>query len=191
MNPFFQETNSKIEHKLQHKNRISDYASIVDESFGESQQVKYFPLPIEDSIKQLQTASFVYTTNYYPLSVGQDPLGLAWKLIHNLSNKDLIQQAKKLLLTIQNALYVFQPFLVDLSCIPLLQAATPEDGSILFEWIFSDYRIGFSIEPNSQESSWFLITKKNLGEICASGFISDIDLNKLISWLLYFIISYS
>ena len=77
-----------------------------------------------------------------------------------------------------------------ITCIPYLHAATPEDGSVLFEWISKDYRIGFHIEPNPQESSWSLVTKESLGEIIAYGSITDIDLRKLVSWLLYFIISY-
>lgn len=129
------------------------------------------------------------TTNYLPVPLERDPLELAGILIPNITDENLSQQALKLLSVIQHTLNT-RAFLDVKSCIPYLHAAMPEDGSILFEWIFKDYRVGFHIEPNPQESSWTLITKKSLGEICASGYITDIDQHKLVSWLLYFIVSH-
>ena len=97
----------------------------------------------------------------------------------------------RLLLTIQTALFIYRQSAVDLSCIPRLSASTVDDGSILFEWISADYRIGFSIEPDPRESSWFLITSENLGSVSASGFLQGVDLNRLTIWLLGFIVAYS
>jgi hypothetical protein len=56
----------------------------------------------------------------------------------------------------------------DLTDIPPICAHLSEDGSVLLEWIFSDFRIGFNIEPNPDESGWHLISNKRLGEIAVS-----------------------
>ena len=36
-----------------------------------------------------------------------------------------------------------------------------EDGSILLEWLFKDWRIGISIEKNRAESSWYIVARKD------------------------------
>jgi hypothetical protein len=164
--------------RLPQENRISGY---LDLSSEEEKWSSYSDIAFN--------AQVTPHINYLPVLSKRDTLELAKNMIHKLADNNLLQQAAKLLLVIQNALNT-QPFLNIISCIPYLHAATPEDGSVLFEWIFKDYRIGFHIEPNPQESSWSLVTKENLGEIIASGSITDIDLRKLVSWLLYFIISH-
>jgi len=49
--------------------------------------------------------------------------------------------------------------------------AFPDDGSILVEWISSDFRIGFSIESILSDSSWYVISNSTLGDICESGYL--------------------
>lgn len=161
-----------------HENRISGY---LDLSSEEEKWSSYSSIAFN--------AQVALQIDYLPVLSKRDTLELARNIIHKITDSNLLQQAVKLLSAIQNALNT-QPFLNFINCIPYLHAATPEDGSVLFEWIFKDYRIGFHIEPKSQESSWSLVTKENLGEIVASGSITNIDLHKLISWFLYFIISH-
>ncbi|MBM4065239.1 MAG: hypothetical protein FJ266_06315 [Planctomycetes bacterium] len=172
----FQVSNSG--QRLPQENRISGY---LDLSSQEGKWISYSSISFN--------AQFTPQTNYVPVLSKRDTLELARNIIHKITDSNLLQQAVKLLSAIQNVLNT-QPFLNIITCIPYLHAATPEDGSLLFEWISNDYRIGFHIEPNPQESSWSLVTKENLGEIIASGSIADIDLHKLVSWLLYFIISH-
>lgn len=130
--------------------------------------------------------------NYIPLPMGANLLTPAWESIAELASVNMAHHAKRLLASIQETLSLFQQLRLDLSPIPQLKAFSAEDGSALFEWIFSDYRIGFNIDPNpAAESSWFLITNRNLGEITASGYIPWVDLNALIRWLLGFILSHS
>jgi len=108
----------------------------------------------------------------------------AWEAVCRTANKDSAQQARDLLSAIQETLKWFPDFS---DMIPQLRHSIAADGSVLFEWIFSDYRIGFNIEPNPQESSWYLVTNRKLGEISASGFISHINLRVLIQFLFSFI----
>lgn len=47
-----------------------------------------------------------------------------------------------------------------------------QDDSIFLEWIFKDFRIGFSIEDEIDESTWYIITNVNLEEFTKSGYIN-------------------
>lgn len=129
--------------------------------------------------------------NFLPLHLGPNLLRRAWQLIHKLDDRDIANQARRLLSAIQEGVSIFQELHLDLSHLPQLQPFIADDGSVLFEWIFHDYRVGFSIEPDPDESGWFLITDHNLGEITASGMISGTDLQTLTLWLLSFIVSHS
>ncbi|HID30264.1 MAG TPA: hypothetical protein EYP19_09700 [Desulfobacterales bacterium] len=147
---------------------IQETASTLNETFGGSLHASYLPLRARSEL-----------------------IRPAWELIHQVENKEIAQEAKRLLSVIQETVSTFQLLQFDVGYIPQLQAFTVDDGSVLFEWAFNDYRIGFSIEPNPQDSGWFLITNRKLGEISAFGFISGIELHPLILWLLNFILSHS
>jgi hypothetical protein len=116
---------------------------------------------------------------------------LALTVVRQIHNKQIAKEAKKLLLNVQDIINSFQQFGIDLSHLPPLQAFLPDDGSILIEWIFPDFRIGFSLEPNLDDSGWYLVSNKKLGEISASGYVSGIDLKNLILWLLNFVLTHS
>lgn len=69
---------------------------------------------------------------------------------------------------IKDIVFTFRQFNFNIENLPKIYAFNLEDGSLLIEWIFDDLRIGFNIEPIKTESSWYLVTNKNLGEINAS-----------------------
>ena len=77
--------------------------------------------------------------------------------------------------------------------LPHLHAFDVQDGSILIEWIFDDFRVGFSIEPVPTESSWYLVSNAKLGYIGTSGDISqdESETQNLMLELLTFVISHS
>jgi hypothetical protein len=168
MTSYIQETDSKTVYALPREIHYSFTDQPLNETFGGALLVSYLPLPVES-----------------------DLLRPSWELLYKLENKCIAREARRLLSVIQEAITIFQKFHFDLGHVPQLRPSITDDGAILFEWIFGDFRIGFSIEPNIQESGWFLITNRNLGEISACGFISGIDLNALIPWLINFILSHS
>jgi hypothetical protein len=156
--------------------------------FQETDSQIVYPVPLKQYYITNQLSNETVGRCFRPSIVESNQLRRAWESIYSFANQELAEQASRLLTVIQEVLDTLR-FMVDLSCIPTLHPFSSEDGSVLFEWIFSDYRIGFSIEPNQEESSWYLITKKNLGEISASGYISGVDVRVLVLWLLNFIIS--
>jgi hypothetical protein len=92
---------------------------------------------------------------------------------------------------IQEMIVTFQRLQFDLGHLPPLQAFNLEDRSILIEWAFPNFRIGFTIETNHEESGWYLVSNRNLGEISASGYTLGMDIKALVLWLLNFILSNS
>ena len=48
--------------------------------------------------------------------------------------------------------------------LPPLLVNILDDGTILIEWIFPDYRISFAIEKDLKNSNWCLITNDKFNE---------------------------
>ena len=110
-------------------------------------------------------------------------------VIRENPNLEIVKEAKNILLTIKEIIFLYRFLGFDLNYLPCLYARNVDDGSLLIEWIFSDFRIGFSIEPILKDSSWHLVSKENLGAISASGYISSESRNSIIQWLISFILS--
>jgi len=112
----------------------------------------------------------------------------ALQTLQETSNREVADKARDILLTIQEAIEMLEAPRHDLDYLPRLYADNVEDGSVLLEWIFPDFRIGFSVEPDPEESSWQLASGERLGTIAAFGYTRGINLRKLVWWLLGFVI---
>ena len=133
------------------------------------------------------TGSSIYH-NFFPVTIGANIIDNAFYKLNEVQNQVIVKQAKKLLFTIQKIVEKFLQYRFDLYYLPPLHTFLANDGSLLIEWIFGDFRIGFNIEQESSESSWYLVTNQKFGEISASGYISDEDNEKTVIWLLNFIL---
>lgn len=72
---------------------------------------------------------------------------------------------------------------VDLKEFPPIYAFITEDNSLLIEWISPNWRIGFTIEQNEQESGWYLVSNQSNGNIRAYGDLEGVDLQWLVTWI--------
>ncbi len=117
----------------------------------------------------------------------------AWNTLQQTRNQDVAERGRALLSLLLDMISSFQHFGFDMDYLPQVRAFNVDDGSVLLEWIFTDFRIGFNIEPNPEESSWYLVSNKKLGEVGASGFMprTEIEVKKCIVWLLSFVLSNS
>ena len=117
----------------------------------------------------------------------------AWGTIRQAKDEKVADEARRILLIIAETILIFQSRGVDLGHLPHLHAFDVQDGSILIEWIFDDFRVGFSIEPVPTESSWYLVSNAKLGYIGTSGDISqdESETQNLMLELLTFVISHS
>ena len=145
----------------------------------------YYPIPAPYTNETLGGNLY---ENYFSIPIETDIIGPAYALIYEIDGGDLAQTAAVLLSVIREEISSLTQFNVDISHLPQLRGYAVDDGSILFEWIFSDFRLGFNIELDSRDSSWFLITNRKFGEITASGYLSGIEMKDLILWLLNFIL---
>jgi hypothetical protein len=143
-----------------------------------------------------------YQTIGYPTSTDVGLIESYFRMLPK--NIDIFRTARIEALAIEDSavrtytidfLLAFQRVIVDMynttdiaSYLPPLVLNVIEDGSSILEWIFKDFRIGFSIEPRLEESSWYLVSNANLDEASASGLLeranNDALLTKLTSFVL-------
>ncbi len=111
--------------------------------------------------------------------------------IINNNNRIVSEGAEGFVSTLKRTIQEFYSDYADQ--IPKLHSVNVDDGSILFEWISKDFRIGFNIEPDPDESSWNLNTGGSLTDVDISAFgdLNGVDqpalLRFLISFMLYFL----
>jgi len=89
----------------------------------------------------------------------------------------------------------FQNILINLAVrndiankLPPISIQGLDDNSVLLEWAFKDFRIGFSFEANNDDSSWFLLTKKELKAVDVSGSLNADETKSLIVNILNFVL---
>ena len=116
-----------------------------------------------------------------------DSLRQAREIIPQIRNQSVAKQTKRLVSIIHRMIQLVKEAKPELNDIPLLQAYTDEDGSVLLEWIFPDFRVGFNIEPNPDDSGWHLVSNNKLEEYTASGQLGN--MGERVANLLMFILS--
>jgi len=114
-----------------------------------------------------------------------------WRAIYQANNQQVTREAERLVSIAQELIATLKQVGLDVARLPPLRGFNVDDGSILFEWISDNYRIGFSIEPDPKDSGWYLVSNENLGDVSASGHTSAIHSEKLVMWLLFFALANS
>lgn len=138
-------------------------------------------------LQENQTTGSSIHHNFFPVTIEANIIDGAFNTLKQFQNQEIVKIAKNLLFTIQKIVNKSQQYGIDLYYLPPLHTFPVDDGSLLIEWIFEDFRIGFSLEQNKSESSWYLVTNPKIGEISASGYLSNGDNEKIVIWLLNFI----
>lgn len=72
---------------------------------------------------------------------------------------------------------------------PPIGVSTPEDDEILIGWAIPHVRIGFSIEGEGDESSWYAVTDGTVDATNAWGYLNDLESEeKLVAFLVSYIV---
>ena len=148
--------------------------------------------PVEDDLDdKIETYSDRSDSQFLSLSV-QSLITPAWGAVRQVEDEQVADEARRILSIIAETVLISQKRGVDLEHLPHLHAFDVQDGSILIEWIFDDFRVGFSIEPIPSESSWYLVSNAKLGDIGESGYISqdESETQTLMLRLLNFVMSH-
>ncbi len=115
----------------------------------------------------------------------------AWTVSIRNKNRQVKEMACQILTILRNTLSNLENQNYNISPLPSLHAFNAADESITIEWIFEEFRIGFTIEFDPEESGWYLISSENFGAITASGNLAEINLELIIEWLSLFAIKHS
>lgn len=59
-----------------------------------------------------------------------------------------------------------------------------EDSSYLLEWTFADRRLGFSFEPNPDDSGWYYVYSNGSSERYESGTMDQLEISRLVAMTL-------
>ena len=110
--------------------------------------------------------------------------------VGRIKSRRVEEQAKDLVSDIVDLIVDLKSRNVDINRIPPLHAVALDDGSFLIEWIFSKYRVGFSLERKRKESIWYLVSTIE-ETIEASGPLSSTNYKKLLAELILFVFGYS
>ena len=168
---YIQETNSGIVPSLPPEESISilDELGDKDQTYSGHADLRFPPLPVQDLITP------------------------AWRTVASVKDETVANECRRILLIIAESILFFPTRGFDLGHLPNLLAFDVEDGSILIEWIFDDFRVGFGIEPTPSESSWYLVSNAGLGDINLAGDIpkNELETQDLMLRLVNFVVSNS
>lgn len=144
------------------------------------------------SIPQIdQTYGGSLSGKFLPINIESNLIEQALRTLENVGDQEIYSRAKRILISLQEKVNELIPYRIDLYYLPPIRAAIMEDRSVLLEWIYDDFRIGFSVEQIEEESGWYLVTNQKYGAISASGYISLENFVNTIRWILSFIILHS
>jgi hypothetical protein len=104
--------------------------------------------------------------------------------LETLDNKQAVRLATSILDLIEDQLPNY-----NYTTLPPIHAAELDNGGIIIEWIFEDFRMGFNIEMNIDKSGYFLVSKESAGEIRSSGYLKGLKLETIIQSLLTLILN--
>lgn len=144
----------------------------------ETDSIELYSIPITTSFTKSkvdfgETFGVADEGHLFPMPKGSAILRHAWEFVRKLDNKQKAEKAKHILCEIHKTLYLNNGFDGEFEQVPPLHAFKVEDGSVLFEWILDDFRIGFSVEPNLDDSSWYLVSREKFGDTSTSGSLDN------------------
>jgi hypothetical protein len=149
--------------------------------------------PSEIHYKRMQyflneTSGAEIATKYISMPIGLDIFKPALEVVRNKKNANIADAVVTVLSTLQKQIMTLQQPNIESFYLPQLYAHSVDDGSVLLEWVLPDFRIGFNIEPEMSESSWYLVSNDKMGAINASGLLAR-DYRKAIAWVLHFMVA--
>lgn len=125
--------------------------------------------------------------NYLSLGSSNLLTSEAWKTLVNTPDPQLAANAQSLLQEVEVAIEGLKLTGYDTWSLPRLQAFTPQDNSLIFEWSSPKFRVGLSVERDANESGWYVVSTRDLQQLGASGHLPEDQKSMLVPWLLHFV----
>lgn len=153
---------------------------------------------IDDSTSVYNQNKKVYTVN--DCSLINDPLS-SNKYVNIVSqNFNIFRHVLSEIKTIQNQVLkerliyfvsIFMHILSQYNGVPNVLPSltiTEDEDSVFLEWVFKDFRMGFTFCENEKESMWFLVSNRNLEELSVSGDLMKSDYYSIITKVIIFVL---
>jgi len=107
--------------------------------------------------------------------------------IDKIKIENVKKQATYFLSQFQNMLFLIKDKISFSGSLPSLSFVISDNGSLLIEWVFKDFRMGFAFEENEKESSWYFASNEKFDYSHSSGSINGNTFYELLYNLLYFV----
>jgi len=119
-------------------------------------------------------------------------IGSLFSAMSKTKSPEIIKQTQEITLIIIDLLISVQKTNYEISNIPSLHVTNlEEEESLLIEWLFVNYRIGFNIRSEAKDSTWYLIATGSSANSGQFGSLSEIDKKALLAKLVSIILSNS
>ena len=92
---------------------------------------------------------------------------------NKIEDNNIKQIIKKICIVLEKNINKYSNFEESIDLLSPLKINEIEETSILIEWIFKNYRIGFVIDKKIDESSWYFVSNKELNEMNISGDLNE------------------
>lgn len=148
---------------------LADFCGPFEKGFSEGNQTATYATSSDHLIISESSAD----------SIKDNPTECARRTISQFSNQNISVEALKIFERLQQLLKDSH-----IKNLPPIRSFVLEDGSLLIELISAHSRLGFSIEQDRRESSWYLVTDETQGNIRASGDIGNDDIERPVKWSL-------
>lgn len=143
----------------------------------------YMPMQTNDSFS-------INTSYHIKLPSNIDVFTRLSKAVDSLSNIDVKNYTITILEALNKALQNINNYNKNISnYLSKLNVIEQADLAALIEWNFQNFRVGFSVEPDLNESSYFIVSEdKNIGSFKANsekvGLDKDIAIEKILDFVL-------
>lgn len=128
--------------------------------------------------------------NIYKVTAGYDIFKSIYRNYKNLSNDNVKKKIKNFMLVLQRNLVIQNDVFENFNnYLPPLLMNELEDGSVVIEWIYSNFRVVFSFEVNDSESFAMLLTSKEYSDLNITYSLNKDSVNDTVKSLLSFIVS--
>ena len=103
---------------------------------------------------------------------------------NKIEDNNIKQIIKKICIVLEKNINKYSNFEESIDLLSPLKINEIEETSILIEWIFKNYRIGFVIDKKIDESSWYFVSNKELNGMNISGDLNEKNIDQVVEVLL-------
>lgn len=106
-------------------------------------------------------------------------LSAARSRLRSVTARVLVRLADKILNELEQILAR-----IDASKLPPLQIFELEDGSLLIEWVMPNRRAAITLEQNSADSGWYLLSNEPGNQTETWGYLESLDLAQIVNHMM-------